>query len=219
MEMVRSGNRADERCRVERRAHGCPWRPSPRKEARPSQLTGDRVGLGTRRRRTQGALPLSYARPGLMWMWCRAAGFEPATTRLRGEGTPACASGRLGCGASSFGCEARIRTRISWFRARRGAGCTTSHRSGWRDSNSQPPAPRAGALPLRHIQLAGTDGRIRTDTGGGLSAVPLPVGLRQHWWTEPDSNRQPSPCKGVTLPVAPPARGGGGGDRTRAQGV
>ena len=151
-------------------------------------------------------------------MWCRAAGFEPATTRLRGEGTPACASGRLGCGASSFGCEARIRTdrranrseaevrpagRISWFRARRGAGCTesranrseaevrpgtTSHRSGWRDSNSQLPAPRAGALPLRHIQLAGTDGRIRTDTGGGLSAVPLPVGLRQHWWTEPDSN-------------------------------
>ena len=88
--------------------------------------------------------------------------------------------------------------------------CTTSHRSGWRDSNSQPPAPRAGALPLRHIQLvllarpastqfgpaaraplrggvfrnSGTDGRIRTDTGGGLSAVPLPVGLRQHWWTE-----------------------------------
>ena len=114
-----------------------------------------------------------------MWMWCRAAGLEPATTRLRGEGTPACASGRLGCGASSCGCEARIRTRISWFRARRGAGCTTSHRSGWRDSNSQPPAPRAGALPLRHIQLAGTDGRIRTDTGGGLSAVPLPVGLRQ----------------------------------------
>ena len=123
-----------------------------RKEARPSQLTGDRVGLGTRRRRTQGALPLSYARPGLMWMWCRAAGFEPATTRLKGEGTPACASGRLGCRASSFGCEARIRTRISWFRARRGASCTTSHRSGWRDSNSQPPAPRAGALPLRHVQ-------------------------------------------------------------------
>ena len=236
MEMVRSGNRADERCRVERRAHGRPWRPSPRKEARPSQLTGDRVGLGTRRRRTQGALPLSYARPGLMWMWCRAAGFEPATTRLRGEGTPACASGRLGCGASSFGCEARIRTRISWFRARRGAGCTesranrseaevrpgtTSHRSGWRDSNSQPPAPRAGALPLRHIQLvllarpastqfgpaaraplrggvfrnSGTDGRIRTDTDGGLSAVPLPVGLRQQWWTERESNPHPPPSR------------------------
>ena len=118
------------------------------------------------------------------------------------------------------GCEATIRTRIiSWFRARRGAGCTSSHRSGRRDSNSQPPAPRAGALPLRHIQLAGTDGRIRTDTGGGLSAVPLPVGLRQHWWTERESNPHPPPCKGVTLPVALPARGGGGGDRTRTQGV
>jgi hypothetical protein len=53
--------------------------------------------------------------------------------------------------------------------------------SGRRDSNSQPPAPEAGALPLRHVQglACRTDGGSRTRTDGGLSAVPLPVGLRQ----------------------------------------
>lgn len=217
--MVRSGNRADERCRVERRAHGHPWRPSPRKEARPSQLTGDRVGLGTRRRRTQGALPLSYARPGLMWRVVPGGGIRTRNHPLKRRRNP-----RLRIRPTRLrSIVVRLRGQDSnpdflvqnqaWCR------CTTSHRSGWRDSNSQPPAPRAGALLLRHIQLAGTDGRIRTDTGGGLSAVPLPVGLRQHWWTERESNPHPPPCKGVTLPVAPPARGGGGGDRTRAQGV
>ena len=219
MEMVRSGNRADERCRVERRAHGCPWRPSPRKEARPSQLTGDRVGLGTRRRRTQGALPLSYARPGVMWMWCRAAGFEPATTRLRGEGTPACASGRLGCGASSF----RLRGQDSNpdLLVQSQAWCRLHYlASVWMERLELPtPGSQGRCASIAPHPVAGTDGRIRTDTGGGLSAVPLPVGLRQHWWTERESNPQPSPCKGVTLPIAPPARGGGGGDRTRAQGV
>lgn len=50
------------------------------------------------------------------------------------------------------GCEARVRTRTSWFRARRGSTSTTSHWSGREDSNLQPPAPRAGALPLRHVQ-------------------------------------------------------------------
>src|SRR6476620_3699011 len=51
--------------------------------------------------------------------------------------------------------------------------------SGRRDSNSQPPAPEAGALPLRHVQCCcavRTDGGIRTRTDGGLSAVPLPLG-------------------------------------------
>ena len=103
--------------------------------------------------------------------------------------------------ASSVGCEATVRTRTSWFRARRGTSSTTSHWSGRRDSNSQPPASDAGALAVAlrpggysrrgsnpHCQgsrpcastgvglgeQAGTDGRIRTDTGGGLSAVPLP---------------------------------------------
>ena len=54
--------------------------------------------------------------------------------------------------------------------------------SGRRDSNSQPPASEAGALPLRHVQVScrcRTDGGSRTRTDGGLSAVPLPVGLRQ----------------------------------------
>ena len=103
--------------------------------------------------------------------------------------------------ASSVGCEATVRTRTSWFRARRGTSSTTSQWSGRRDSNSQPPASDAGALAVAprpggysrrgsnpHWQgsrpcastgvglreQAGTDGRIRTDTGGGLSAVPLP---------------------------------------------
>jgi hypothetical protein len=74
----------------------------------------------------------------------------------------------------------------------------------------------------------GTDGGSRTRTDGGLSAVPLPVGLRQlvlcgGWRTVRDSNPQPSPCRGAALPIAPPAqscaRGGEGGDRTRVQGV
>ena len=138
----------------------------------------------------------------------RTAGLEPATTRLVVEGTPVCASGRLemssngtAAQASSVGCEATVRTRTSWFRARRGTSSTTSHGSGRRDSNSQPPASDAGALAVAprpdgysrrgsnpHCQgsrpcastgvglgeQAGTDGRIRTDTGGGLSAVPLP---------------------------------------------
>ena len=48
--------------------------------------------------------------------------------------------------------------------------------SGREGSNLQPPASKAGALPLRHVQvLLRTDGRIRTDTDGGLSAVPLPM--------------------------------------------
>ena len=85
----------------------------------------------------------------------------------------------------------------AWCRLHYLASVFGTAESGRRDSNSQPPAPRAGALPLRHVQPSvddsvryvtadrplssevGTDGRIRTDTGGGLSAVPLPVGLRQ----------------------------------------
>ena len=138
----------------------------------------------------------------------RAAGLEPATSRLEVEGTPVCASGRLemssngtAAQASSVGCEATVRTRTSWVRARRGTSSTTSQWSGRRDSNSQPPASDAGALAVAlrpggysrrgsnpHCQgsrpcastgvglreQVGTDGRIRTDTGGGLSAVPLP---------------------------------------------
>ena len=40
------------------------------------------------------------------------------------------------------------------------------------------PRPAARTAPGWRCSL-GTDGRIRTDTDGGLSAVPLPVGLRQ----------------------------------------
>ncbi len=58
-----------------------------------------------------------------------------------------------------------------WLAVRRARG------SGRRDSNSQPPASEAGALPLRHVQACvSTDGGIRTRTDGGLSAGPLPLG-------------------------------------------
>ena len=46
-----------------------------------------------------------------------------------------------------------------------------------------------GGGHVPRLRLVGTDGRIRTDTGGGLSAVPLPVGLRQ---------RERGPCGGRT---------------------
>src|SRR5260221_13961383 len=73
------------------------------------------------------------------------------------EGTPVCATGRsLYRGID--GCEATVRTRNSWVRARRDASSTTSHRSGREDSNLQPPASDAGALPLRHVQLVLTVG-------------------------------------------------------------
>ena len=56
-------------------------------------------------------------------------------------------------------CEATVRTRTSWFRARRGTSSTTSHRSGRKDSNLQPPASDAGALAkLRHVQVVLTVG-------------------------------------------------------------
>ena len=45
----------------------------------------------------------------------------------------------------------------------------------------EPPTPGFRRRCARRIapRPGGTDGRIRTDTDGGLSAVPLPVGLRQ----------------------------------------
>jgi hypothetical protein len=51
----------------------------------------------------------------------------------------------------------------------------------------------------------GTDGRIRTDTGGGLSAVPLPVLGYVSVVDRAGSNPRPSPCRGAALPVAPSA--------------
>ena len=157
----------------------------------------------------------------------RAAGLEPATTRLAVEGTPVCASGRLEMSsnratawASSVGCEATVRTRTSWFRARRGTSSTTPQGSGRRDSNSRPPASDAGALArLRYVQVS-TDGRIRTGTDGGLSAVPLPrlgyVSRVDRAGVEPATFSLQGSCASE-LRHRP--RGGGGGNRTRRQGL
>jgi hypothetical protein len=90
------------------------------------------------------------------------------------------------------GCEATVRTRTSWFRARRGTSSTTSQ-CVWTGGLEPPtPAPEAGALLLRH-DPGGTDGRIRTDTDGGLSAVPLPVGLRQRACVGGPRGLEPTP--------------------------
>ena len=100
------------------------------------------------------------------------------------EGTPACAAGRLEFqGARQLqrhrGCEATVRTldllvqSQAWYRFH--------HLASGLDGETRTPNPRspeAGALPLRHVQV-GTDGGSRTRTDGGLSAAPLPVGLRQ----------------------------------------
>ena len=196
--MVRSGNRADERCRVERRAHGCA--PHARKEARPSQLTGDRVGLGTRRRRTQGALPLSYARPGLMWMVVPGGGIRTRNHPLKRRRNP-----RLRIRPT------RLRSIVVWLRGQDSnpdflvqsqAWCRLHYLAWvWMERLELPtPGSQGRCAPIAPHPVAGTDGRIRTDTGGGLSAVPLPVGLRQHWWTERESNPHPSPCRGAALP-------------------
>lgn len=44
----------------------------------------------------------------------------------------------------------------TWYRFHHLARCRLW--SGWEDSNLQPPAPEAGALPLRHIQVVLTAG-------------------------------------------------------------
>ena len=144
------GTRVDERRRFERQA----VRPfTPEKNARPSQLTG------------AWSRPENPSGGGHCPVLCRLS-YVPKDggTRTRNpmdqEGTPVCATGRLEFqGARQLqrhrrGCEARARTWSSWFRAR--CGSAFHHlalRSGRRDSNSQPPASEAGALPLRHVQV------------------------------------------------------------------
>ena len=122
-------------------------RGAPHQEGSPS-FAADRViepawepGGGGR-----SALPLSYA--GMD----RAAGLEPAT--LDYEGTPACAAGRLETAEhrqlqmASMGCEARVRTRTSWFRARRGSSSTTSHCGSVWTGETRTPTP-GSPTPVR----------------------------------------------------------------------
>ena len=89
----------------------------------------DEIGLRTGRRRTQSnALPTEL----------RPEGRRDSNPRpLDPEGTPVCATGRSLC-RDIDGCEATVRTRTSWFRARRGTSSTTSHRSGRRARTSNP---------------------------------------------------------------------------------
>ena len=78
-----------------------------------------------------------------------------------------------------------------------------------RARTSTPRLPKPVRSRCATSSCVSTDGRIRTDTGGGLSAVPLPgLGyVSVGWWTVRGSNPRPSPCRGAALPVAPPAQG------------
>lgn len=117
--------------------------------------------------------------------------------------------------ASEIGCETRIRTPNPWFRARCDASSTISHWSGREDSNLHHRRPKPACCTLNTTSRVGTDGGIRTRTDRLLRAVPLPSWATSAWWTVRDSNPQPSPCRGVALPIALPAHGGGPGNRTR----
>ena len=119
------------------------------KEGSPSFAADRSDGVGLRTRAAEDASVL-----------CRLSyvpkdGGTRTRNHLDPEGTPACAAGRLdfkerdNCRGIVW-LRGQVRTRTSWFRARCGSSSTTSHRSwsGRRDSNSQPPAPEAGALPV-----------------------------------------------------------------------
>ena len=86
------------------------------------------------------------------------------------------------------GCEARTRTRSSWFRARCGSRSTTSHWV-WTERLELPEPPASDAARF-HVALrpVGTD--------GGLSAVPLPVGLRQRGRPRMESKPRSPLCGG-----------------------
>ena len=135
------------------------------------------IGLGTKRRRTQVLYPLSYVP--------RDGGTRTRNLLIKDEGTLSAQQADRDVKVRDNyrdidGCEATVRTRTSGFRARRGTSSTTSHRV-W-TGGLEPPTPgsRSRCAPIApRPGLGGTDGRIRTDTDGGLSAVLLPVGLRQ----------------------------------------
>lgn len=134
------------------------------------------IGLGTKAAEDTGALPIEL-RPGGR----RDSNPQPPHLRMK-EPPSAQQADRDVKVRDSYrdigGCEATVRTRTSWFRARRGTSSTTSH-CVW-TGGLEPPTPgsRSRCAPVAP-RPGGTDGRIRTDTDGGLSAVPLPVGLRQ----------------------------------------
>ena len=207
----RSGNRANERCRVERRAS----RRFMPNEGSPS-FAADRSEDDRPENQSDGGRK-SNART----VELRPEGRRDSSPRpLDPEGTPACASGRSVC-RDIDGCEATVRTRTSWFRARRGTSSTTSH-CVW-TGGLEPPTPgsRSRCAPVAP-RPGGTDGRIRTDTDGCLSAVPLPLGyvsVSSCAWTRRESNPQPSPCKGAVASVRNWPVSRGSGNRTRVQGV
>ena len=178
------GTEVDERCRFERQAR----RPfCQRKYARPSQLTGHRIGLRTRAAEDAlCALPLSYAPR-------RAAGLEPATAQSH-EGTPTYAAGRFDCQGARQPQRHRVAARPG---LEPGAPASEAgvvpvpppridHFVVWTERLELPtPGFRRRCAPIAP-RPGGTDGGSRTRTAGVLSAVPLPVGLRQQEWCSVD---------------------------------
>jgi hypothetical protein len=206
---VRSENRANERCRV---------------DARLAALHADEGGPSFAADRSEEDRPENQSDGGrksnALTAELRPEGRRDSNPRpLDPEGTPACASGRSVC-RDIDGCEATVRTRTSWFRARRGTSSTTSH-CVW-TGGLEPPTPgsRSRCAPVAP-RPGGTDGRIRTDTDGGLSAVPLPVGLRQRDVRGPRGTRTHTLLRARELRFQLRHRpvGRGSGNRTRRAGL
>ena len=102
---------------------------------------------------------------------------------MKDEGTPVCAAGRSRCQ------DAQQPERHRWLRGHDSNADLLVQSPAWYQFHHlasvwtgglEPPTPgsRSRCAPVAP-RPGGTDGRIRTDTDGGLSAVPLPVGLRQ----------------------------------------
>ena len=97
------------------------------------------------------------------------------------------------------GCEARVRTPNSWFRARCDASSTTSHWSGREDSNPhhRHPKPACCTLNTTSSWYRRRDSNPHCPPSEGGASTSWATSA---WWTERDSNPQPSPCRGAALP-------------------
>jgi hypothetical protein len=174
-----------------------------------------------RRRTLSSALPLSYV--------ANDGGTRTRNLRIQ-EGTPACASGRLDCqgtrqphrhhvwvdstlrspSVAALSSSVQLRAQVSnpvllvqsqvWSPFHQLALVWTERfelpTSGFR---------RRRASKLRYVQMS-THGESRTRTGRGLSAVPLPVGLREQSGPRGIRTRNLLLAGELRFLVAPPAR-------------
>ncbi len=161
--------------------------------------------------------PLSYVP--------RDGGTRTRNHLIKDEGTPVCAAGRLDCQG------ARQPQRHRWLRGHGSNADLLVQSQAWYQFHHlasvwtgglEPPTPgsRSRCAPVAP-RPGGTDGRIRTDTDGGLSAVPLPVGLRQRDVRGPRGTRTHTLLRARELRFQLRHRpvGRGSGNRTRRAGL